>query len=45
MSTSGLDKNRTIVIVDDEWESAIIKAVRRRLDDEGWRTVVVEPEA
>ena len=38
-------QERTIVIVDDEWESAIIRAVRRRLEDEGWRTVVVEPEA
>ena len=33
-----------ILIVDDEWDSAIMKAVRRRLEDEGWRTIVVEPE-
>ena len=47
MSSSGQvrKQDRKIVIVDDEWESAIIKAVRRRLEDEGWRTVVVEPEA
>ena len=43
MSTSG--PQRKIIIVDDEWESAIIKAVRRRLEDEGWSTTVVEPEA
>ena len=42
MSTSSPQK--VIVIVDDEWQSAIIKAVQRRLDEEGWRTVVVEPE-
>lgn len=42
MSTSNTQK--VIVIVDDEWQSAIIKAVRRRLNEEGWRTVVVEPE-
>ena len=38
-------QQRNILIVDDEWESAIIKAVRRRLEDEGWHTVVVEPES
>ena len=38
-------QHRKIIIVDDEWESAIIRAVRRRLEEEGWRTVVVEPEA
>lgn len=43
MSTSGHGRN--IIIVDDEWESAIIKAVRRRLEDEGWNTVVVKPES
>ena len=43
MSTSG--QQRKIIIVDDEWESAIIKSVQRRLDNEGWRTVVVQPEA
>ena len=38
-------QQRNIIIVDDEWESAIIKAVRRRLEDEGWSTAVVEPES
>lgn len=39
------NSRRRIVIVDDEWESAIIRAVRRRLEDEGWGTSVVEPAA
>jgi DNA-binding response OmpR family regulator len=34
-----------ILIVDDEWESNIVKAVRRRLEEEGWRTVAVQPES
>ncbi len=38
---NGRDK---ILIVDDEWESPILQAVRRRLDDEGWNTLIVEPE-
>ena len=33
-----------ILVVDDEWESNIVKAVRRRLEEEGWRTVAVQPE-
>lgn len=33
-----------ILIVDDEWGSAIVKAVRRRLENEGWHTIAVEPE-
>ena len=39
------DANRqgTILIVDDEAESPIVRAVRRRLELEGWHTVVVEP--
>lgn len=32
-----------ILIVDDEWESAIVRAVSRRLEQEGWRTIVVRP--
>tara|TARA_Y100000588_G_scaffold53255_3_gene50183 strand:+ start:4958 stop:5746 length:789 start_codon:yes stop_codon:yes gene_type:complete len=36
---------RKILIVDDESESAILRAVRRRLDEEGWQTLVVVPEA
>lgn len=34
-----------IIIVDDEWDSAIIKAVQRRLEAEGWATITIEPEA
>ena len=34
-----------ILIIDDEWESAIVKAVQRRLEEEGWRTVIVEPQS
>ena len=34
-----------ILIVDDEWESAIVMAVRRKLESEGWRTIAVQPEA
>lgn len=45
MIVSPSSHSRTIVIVDDEWESATINAVRLRLEDEGWGTVVVEPEA
>jgi DNA-binding response OmpR family regulator len=33
-----------ILIVDDEWESPIVKAVRRRLDQDGWNTLVIEPD-
>ena len=33
-----------ILIVDDEWGSAIMKAVRRTLEGEGWRTAAVEPQ-
>ena len=42
---ASLRTDRRIVVVDDESESAILKAVRRRLQEEGWRTVVVEPES
>ena len=38
-------QQRKIIIVDDEWESAIIKAVCRRLEAEGWSAVVIQPEA
>ncbi len=34
-----------ILIVDDESESAILRAVMRRLEEEGWKPVVVQPEA
>ena len=33
-----------ILIVDDESASAIVRAVRRRLEDEGWCTLIVEPD-
>ena len=32
-----------IMIVDDEAESSILRTVRRRLEEEGWLTVVVQP--
>ena len=38
------DRHR-ILIVDDEAESSILKAVRRRLEQEGWMAAVVRPEA
>ena len=34
-----------ILVVDDEWDSPIVKSVRWRLEDEGWRVTVVEPDA
>ena len=34
-----------ILVVDDEWESPIVAAVVRRLEREGWRTIVVKPES
>lgn len=41
---SGAKHKDKILIVDDEWESAIVKAVRRSLEREGWHTIVVQPE-
>ncbi len=38
------NQQQRILIVDDEAGSAIVTAVRRRLEDEGWLTMVVEPE-
>ena len=35
---------RKIVIVDDESDSAIVMAIRNRLEKEGWLPVVVQPE-
>lgn len=32
-----------IMIVDDEAESSILRSVRKRLEDEGWATTVVQP--
>ena len=34
----------TILIVDDESESPIVNAVKRRLDEEGWLTQIIKPE-
>ncbi len=34
-----------ILIIDDEWESAIVKAVQRRLTEEGWQTIIVDPQS
>lgn len=36
---------RKILIVDDEWESPIVKSVQRRLEEEDWRIVVVTPDS
>ena len=41
---SNLKQQAKILIVDDEWESAIVRTVRRRLEDEGWHTIAVEAE-
>ena len=38
-------QDTTILIVDDESGSSIIRAVRRTLENEGWRTLVVEPDS
>ena len=38
-------RNIKILIVDDEWESAIIKTVQSRLEEEGWAAAVVQPES
>ena len=38
------DRSGNILIVDDEATSAIVRAVRRRLEDEGWSTQVVGKE-
>ena len=40
-----VNTGQKILIVDDESESAILRAVRRRLEEEGWEPVVVQPES
>ena len=42
--TDVMTRQGTILIVDDELDSAIVMAVRRRLDEEGWDPVMVRPE-
>ena len=37
-------RSGNILIVDDEATSAIVRAVRRRLEEEGWGTQVVSKE-
>ena len=39
-----VNTRRKILIVDDEYESAILLAVRRRLEEEGWEALVVQPQ-
>ena len=43
MGIANAGQQRKILIVDDEWQSAIVKAVRRRIEAEGWITAVVDP--
>ena len=45
VQVTGANRLGKILIVDDEWESAIVTAVRRKLEDEGWLTTAVVPEA
>ena len=40
-----VNPGRRILIVDDESESAILRAIRRRVENEGWETSVVKPES
>ena len=42
--TSNLDGQGKILIVDDEWNSPIVRMVRQRLEEEGWRTIIADPE-
>jgi len=39
-----LQRMGKILIVDDEWDSSILKSVRRRLEAEGWHALTVIPE-
>ena len=37
-------KTEHILVVDDEWESPIVGAVLRTLEQEGWKTSIIKPE-
>lgn len=37
-------KQTKILIIDDEWQSAIMNAVRRRMEYEGWSTIAIQLE-
>ena len=41
---SEVEQKGKILIVDDEWKSALVKSVRRRLEMDGWGTEVVRPQ-
>ena len=36
---------RKILIIDDEWDSPVVRSVIRRLEQEGWQPVVVKAES
>jgi len=38
------NKTEHILVVDDEWESPIVGAVLRTLEQEGWKTSVINPQ-
>ena len=38
-------KRGKILIVDDEWESDILMPVKRTLAQEGWRPIIIQPQA
>ena len=42
--TTGTVEAGKVLVVDDEWGSPIVAAVRRRLEGDGWRTLVPEGE-
>ena len=42
MEMANARQQHKILIVDDEWQSSIVKTVRRRIEREGWLTVVVD---
>ena len=40
---AGSHSAQKIMIVDDEAESSILRSVRKRLEEEGWQTLVIQP--